>query len=125
MQNPPSVMDRWLERNYEISRELSTLNRFKYLHCSHRIYMPVFGNLGQELGGVAKHVKKGAKPKTVLYRNREALFLHYAYRVTQGDTVCVVEDILSSVKVSKLMPCVALLGTNMTDEMAYELAKEF
>lgn len=85
----------------------------KYDRQAERIYMPVFDYRGYTIGGVAKTIHKGLKPKTILYRHNDVAMLHFPKPVTHFNILVLVEDIISTIKVNKIAPCAALLGTNL------------
>lgn len=79
-----------------------------------RVYMPVFNRMGHVIGGVGKAIAHSQKPKTLTYRNNDVPMLHYPLKQDITQSLVLVEDIISSIKVSKVAPCAALLGSNIT-----------
>ena len=109
----------WLKDSYE----LENLHKqgVVYLPLSHRIYMPVYNWIGGTIGGVAKYILKGIKPKTVLYRHQDVPMVHFPKDTVQHPEdapLVICEDILSSIKVQYIAPACAILGTHLTDGMA-------
>ena len=113
-------LKQWLVRKYEISVRKS--DGFLYLPETHRLYMPVYNYLGGTIGGLAKQLTVGVKPKTVLYRHQDVPMLHFRRRrpneVADNGPVVVVEDILSATKLRDIVDSVAILGTHITAPMA-------
>jgi hypothetical protein len=60
--------------------------------------------------------------KSMVYGERGQM--HYE-NPHDGDTVVIVEDMLSAKRVGRHAPCVALLGTNMSHQQAIELAGNY
>lgn len=103
-------------------------NGFKLNEENTRLFMSVMNEHGFEFGFVAKKLNpKTNGPKTINYFN-ERYAIHYPHRtsnylVTASKPLVVVEDILSSIRVSKFLPCVSILGSNLTTNHVIQLMK--
>lgn len=88
---------------------------------AHRVYGP----MGQNRGWVLK-AYDGKEPKAIAYPQRDEPFISWSWpRFPQYSGVVVVEDLESARKVSDAgMKSVALLGTSMDFERAYEIAEQ-
>jgi len=106
---------------YDISLEECHTQGFKWDNQTSRLYMPVYDYRGYEIGGHAKASTKGAVPKGINYKHKDVPFLHFPLGQELGEELVLVEDILSAIKVSKVKPCAALLGTNLTKPMVAQL----
>lgn len=128
----PNRLRRVLESKYELDWDTQKGQEWKYDYTKDRLYMPVFDYMGYQAGAVVKRLSDDKSiPKTVLYgENGQYHRLHYPRLpekplVSAGNTLVVVEDIISAVKVSRILPCVALLGTHMSQDQACELASRY
>lgn len=113
---------------YEIPHALIRENGWRYDHTNGRVYMPILTQDGFVAGAVAKTLPNTAwpGPKAVTYWYNDVPMLHYPKEVApKGRTVAVVEDIFSSVKMAQLVPCVALMGTSLTERAAAALVREY
>lgn len=106
---------------YDISLEECQVQGFKWDKYANRLYMPVYDYRGYEIGGQAKASQKGIVPKVIGYRHNDVPMLHFPLGQEIGDSLVLVEDIFSAIKVSKTRPCAALLGTNLIDGMMKQL----
>ena len=115
-----------LLNKYELTEEELNEQGFKYVPKQDRLYSPLFDRNGQEYGGQTKLYGGGAVgPKTIIYRARETTGLHYVNcKGRRGEAICLVEDVLSAVKVSRYARGVALLGTGLREEQIAELREE-
>lgn len=66
---------------------------------------------------------KGAA-KCCTYVHREAPKLHYQPPLGRG-TVVIVEDMLSAIKLSRVIPTVCILGTHLSEECAVDLHRYY
>lgn len=125
----PEDLLAWLDSEYELDATTVARNGWKYAPYTERLYMPTTDYFGQHTGAVAKRlpgsIYEGAK--VINYREKEGIRLHFPITqpAMEERIVVVVEDVMSSVKVSKVAPSCALLGTSMNDEQAGFLASHY
>jgi len=87
-----------------------------------RVLFPVTSHTGALLGHVARRyswLSNVAGPKSLNYiESNEYPWLHFPYacRMNLADEVVLVEDCLSAIVVSRLRPCVSMMGTHLTME---------
>jgi hypothetical protein len=119
----------YLQESYEIDKDVAEANGWKWDSTNERLYMPTHNIFGTSTGAVCKKLPWSLYegPKAVNYpAGNIDVGLHFpAYCEFSGDRVVVVEDIISSVKVSMIENCCALLGTNMNEGQASLLATQF
>lgn len=113
----------WLYNNYSITREEADYEGFRLETKYGRIYMPTFDKLGEQYGAVTKAIERRAGiPKTFTYNFRDTSRIHYPRGgIQRNEPLCVVEDILSAVRVSRFVKACALLGTTINNEKISEL----
>lgn len=123
--NIPDSVYKHLFDKYGLTKEELNEQGFKYEPKYNRIYMPIFDKRGEEFGADTKALgERTGAPKTITYFTREECKLHFPRGRHQGEgPIVVVEDILSSVKVSRYVKSVALLGTTINNEKIVELRK--
>lgn len=115
----PELGTRWLLR-YISQGEVSDYG-IGWSNYFHRVVLPVFGHNGLAAYQLRKvdNTKKG--PKYLTFKNKEikdGIFFHSTLpntRLNAGhDTICLVEDILSAIKVGRVCTGIALLGSPPT-----------
>jgi hypothetical protein len=77
--------------------------------------VPIYDHNGYKVG-VIDRSWTGRVPKTVNHWNSDAANLYFPrplHAVKEETPVVIVEDFLSAIKVNRIHPCVALLGTNL------------
>ena len=79
----------------------------KYVSMGPRLILPHPG------GFEAKALDNSHNIKYVTYGTKDCLFIAKDWP-HQVETLCIVEDIFSAIRVGEFMPCVSLLGTNLT-----------
>ena len=122
LENLPHSVYIWLWENYGITKGEADEQQFRYANKSNRIFMPTFDFRGEGFGGTTRAIERRADiPKTFTYRTRETSGVHYPRGRGYGNKpLCVVEDVLSAVKVSRYMNCCALLGTTINNNRVLE-----
>jgi len=131
----PVIQVNTLKEKYGLTREEIINNGLKYDYREDRLYQPIFNKYGFKVGATCKIFNgsrsRPGKPKTITYFENNKVYkgLHYPCsssgdsNLTTNDLV-IVEDILSSIKVSRHAPCVALLGTHINDTRILDIRKE-
>jgi len=110
--------------NYYIDKDTALIQGFRYIPSEQRLYMPIFSKEGYTIGGVAKTLVKGLKPKTILYRHNNVPMLHYPKEQTEEGPLILVEDILSAVRLKVAgYRAAALQGTHISQNMLKLLIK--
>ena len=114
---------------YGISPELAREHKIGYSHSLNRIIIPVpnyWGTSPGLIGIQARSVDPRVKPKYInrVHKNLHIPYLFEAYR-SGFNQVVVVEDILSAIKVGKVCNSIAIMGTNMTHNIAAHIAKTY
>lgn len=90
-----------------------------------RILMPVRNSNGYDIGLTARSYDPNANKKSIAYPDgTDDVWMAY-YLANQGDTVVLVEDQVSALKLSQFVPAIALLGTNFNDDKAVDVASSF
>lgn len=120
---PLLIFQKMLEP-YQITLEDCARQRFKWAREHERLYMPTFNRMGYEIGGSAKVCAKGKQPKVIQYYHSDVPMLHYPLDQELSSSIVLVEDTISSVKVSKVAFCAALLGSSITAMILGQLLKD-
>lgn len=84
-----------------------------------RIYIPIVDHRGYEIGANAKTVVN-SKPKTIMYPFCDDVpLVHWPLlsRISFKDTVVLVEDQISALKVAHVAPSVSINGTHISEDM--------
>lgn len=103
---------RYFVRKYSLNPE-KCRSYINYSPSTKRHVLPCFTMEGYVH---AKNLRSyaGAIPKSLLYRETQYPILSYYPFSTKADTVVIVEDQISAIKLAELCPSVALLGTTMS-----------
>ncbi len=87
-----------------------------------RISMPIYGPDGRERG-TSYRSYEGAKPKAIVELRDESCIVGSWYKWRRASEVLVlVEDQISAIKLAPYVHALALLGTNISEELAEEIA---
>lgn len=85
-----------------------------------RLVLPVYNAAGECTGAVLRSLS-GAQPKALTHTEELAM----AWYTKRGSSqLIIVEDQLSAIRASEYMNAVALLGTNLNEQRAYEIYKQ-
>jgi hypothetical protein len=105
---------------------------FKFAHHYSRIYMPVVDYYGRDIGHTLRGYKELADfkgPKSLHFKHSHTVpFGYYSFGAHAAYRIILVEDIISCIKITNvirqdatksrtLSGCVALLGTNLSQDM--------
>ena len=117
-----------LQARYSLTKREVDLHGLKSDKEVCRLWLPIRDYFGREIAGHSKdlnYIKGDPVPKSISYWGRySGTKLHYV-NSQGGREVVLVEDILSAMKVGRYAPCVALLGTNISDEIILALKKNY
>lgn len=113
---------RWLDK-YQITESEVQLEGIGYSQYLDRLILPVYNKervlvfwQGRNLGVINK-----LHPKYMNIRNSSAKNVFYRRYQEKSKTVCIVEDILSGIKVGRVVNSLALLGSYFPKEIYQEL----
>lgn len=122
----PEYIVQLLFKKYELTEEELHEQRIRYFRDEHRLFLPCYDSRSDDFGGITKTLTEGVRRfKTINYFNRETSRLHYPLtRISRKPAIAVAEDILSSIKVSRHVACVAALGHYLTLEQIKELRSQ-
>jgi DNA primase len=90
-----------------------------------RIAFPMYGPLGERTGWVLRSFDNYVRPKALTFLQPNAQRLAYYYEHPDSDTVLLVEDMPSAVRAAPYINSIALLGTTLSDDAAFEIAQTF
>lgn len=115
-----------MEERYGLTAGEFAHQGIRYDSSRDRLVMPLFDFRGEIFGYETKAMPGCSDAvKAIRYGLRETTGIHYARKGQYGsESICLVEDVLSAVKVSRYVAAVALLGHNLTDVMVSELRKQ-
>ncbi len=120
---PPNVLTAMLSP-YGLSLGDATRQHFKWDTAAQRLSMPVFDRSGYKIGTVDKAMDKNVVPKAILHRHEDVPMLHFPLYQKLDKKITLVEALISSVKVAKVTPCAALLGSSVSKAILDKLTKE-
>lgn len=119
----PAKIHTLLFERFGLSVSETTANGFKWAGLDQRVYMPVYNELGENTGAILRDYTGVEKKKTILYHWRPSTHSagHWP-RITASDMpqhrpLVLVEDIVSSIRVARYCPAVALIGTEPSVEL--------
>lgn len=116
---------KFLTNKFELTEEDMSWAGWQYGDEDGRIIMPVRNALGYDIGCVARSYSPHTTCKALAYPNGTGSpWLAYFER-HESSWVVLVEDIVSALKISKVCPAVALLGTNLSDDKAIDIALRY
>ena len=126
---PPEVA-MFLEDSYGFTQEEIETNGIKYAPEQERLVFPLYDVFGRPFGHSTKYIGEDegirGTVKGLHYIEEEGTSLHYPVSIHSGkDKIVAVEDVISSIKVARHCASVALLGTNISEEQARELAGQY
>jgi len=107
----------YLGEKYWLTEQHLARNGVGYDEQSGRVVIPIKDFHGQERGSTLRGIS-GEVPKSLIYAEPSAISWH-TNRKSQA--LIVVEDQWSAIRASDYMNAVALLGTYLDDERAYEI----
>jgi hypothetical protein len=107
---------------YNISSVDIEENMIRWSSEQERVVLPLYTLLGYRWGTLTKSIYKDRKPKTILYRELDAPTIHFPYRTDiPGGSLVLVEDVISSIRVSHYTACAAILGTHLSEELVLHI----
>jgi hypothetical protein len=122
---------KWFSNKYGLFKSEILKNKFRFNPERKSIVMPIFNYLNYDVGVVDRDFFNGRKPKAISYWFNDVTKVHFPrgwdYQQSSGKAipVVIVEDILSAIKVSRYLPCIALLGSHLSDDVVHHLHKFF
>lgn len=119
--NLPSAGRQWLDK-YQITEQERTQFNIGYSERYHRVILPVYRD-EQLVYWQGRYLKQPTKenPKYLNVRNKGAKNVFFKRCNTGCDSICVVEDILSAIKVGRVTNSLAILGSYFSKEIINEL----
>jgi len=111
----------WVYKAGLNDKELSTYG-FVYSEWYDRVWYPVY-NDGDIKAVIGRRLKDDNTPKYLIYKAKGFNDLWYSNPV-KSDVVCIVEDVLSGIRVARHVAGAALLGTNFSDSAINELTNK-
>lgn len=113
-----------LSSSYDLTVEEINNNQFKWLSHAAGLMMPLYTRGGKCFGKNIKYFDKETY-KSILYLESQAPKVHFpdtsCLPVYLQETMIIVEDVISSIRVSRFGQGVALLGTHLSEEMVKDL----
>lgn len=114
---------------YGVSSDVARHYGFGWSESMGRVVIPVYDEVGRLCTTQSRAVYPGQKPK---YMNKKsgdmtAVAFHSDDALLLGDPIqegiVITEDILSAVRVGRLMPALSTLGTHLSDKLAVRVLK--
>jgi len=89
-----------------------------WLDKERRLVFPLYDHRGYKWGTLTKAIDKGVKPKTILYKENNIPSLHFPRTgALECETLVLVEDVMSAIKLSNYTATAAILGTHINEEL--------
>ena len=127
----PKTIKGWLYHKYGLTTSVVERHGWLYDSRNHRLVMSGMSYFGYEFVQVAKKLPESTYggPKAVNYfchaDPTKLAFPRPHQDYVQGQTVVLVEDLISAAKVGTFMNCAALLGTGLSKEQVAFLAAHY
>lgn len=118
---PPQHMTWFLK--YGVSAELATEYRVGFSESMERLVLPVYSN-AELVALQMRTTRDGLKPKYLNPFGPKVSNAVFWAGKPKNRVGVIVEDILSAIKVGQYLRCASILGTNMTDARAIQIASE-
>lgn len=101
--------------------------RIGWSEAEQRYSIPLHTYTGDRWGWGLRSFQEGIDRKFILYKEQDVETLYFCPSVDyrKSDTIVLVEDVFSAMKVSRYMPAAALLGTSLSTESRKLLRQEF
>jgi len=116
----PLLGRRWV-RQADLTDEEIKRYGLCYSELYDRIIIPIY-NDGQKLSGWIGRRLAGDGPKYI-YKGKAELKYYMVITKPDSSSVCIVEDILSCIRVGRYMNATALCGTTINDKLLVKLSK--
>lgn len=121
----------YFSNKYDISRELLSKNGVYYVPANNAFGLPIFDTISSSpMGNYLKRLPSEFRTqqfdhelprKAMLYWDKPPTGCYIPNGCSFGDSLVLVEDPLSAMKVSQIMPCASLLGVHLSQELAVKL----
>jgi len=118
-----------------LTRAQQIQNGLKWAKDTSRLYLPIYGHLGDRVGGITKIFNKcdlyENEPKSIVYWSDDVPKIDYTsdtlYKTDYKDkkTVIIVEDKLSAIRASAHYPTVSLSGVFLSEDAAIQLSGKY
>ena len=106
--------------SYGISASLAREYSIGYSRRLDRVVIPVYVAGALEVVQ-ARAVRKGMQPKYLNQAGNKKGDILFRSHDTEGESVCITEDILSCIRVGEVMPCVCCMGTSLSLQQQAQL----
>lgn len=126
----PVTISYWLQEKYELS--LTQVSSWKYAPRINALMLPIKDRFGKIVGSnyrrlpgdflLPEATAQASKSNIKMFTSAHRLHYTYALPTKAKGALAVVEDQISAEKLSPILPTVALLGTHMSYEVAFELS---
>lgn len=121
---------KWFDNKYGLFMSELLKNKFRFNPKRKSVVMPIFNANNFDVGVVDRDFFNGRKPKAITYWFNDVPKVHFPAgwdnKVGREDyPLVIVEDIISAIKVSRFLPCVALLGSHLSDNVVQHIHKFF
>lgn len=101
---------------YGLSMDDIATQGISYAEKVNRIRFPIYDYRGYEIGELLRAITNEQKPKALITPFNSVPLIHFPLGQKLDNVLVLVEDQVSAIKVSKVYPCAALMGTNLSDD---------
>lgn len=116
---PASIAEQ-INTRYRIDAELAAYGGLRWSSVKSRLIMPIYRPNKIPIGITARSLD-GAKPKTLTYIHSPDMPIGSYYINPKSMKLWVVEDQLSALRLCKHACAIALLGTHLSEGLAYDM----
>ena len=102
---------------YDIGYDRCMEQGIKYAQEERRIYFPIYNERGYQIGENLKAVSAETQPKNLILRWSDYPNVHFPLRQEHGDSIVLVEDHISALKIAEVGYSAALMGTHLSTEV--------
>lgn len=125
----PDDVECVLRERFGLTREELAKNRVGYNPETGRILYPVLDALGRRTGIIGRlYQPDGQSPKSLTfweYENALRIYIPASCVRSADDTICLVEDPVSAIRVGRILPAGALLGVYLQPDTARRLSRAY
>lgn len=121
---------KWFSNKYGLYMVEVLKNKFRFCPERKSVVMPIFDYFNYDVGLVDRDFFNGRKPKAITYWFNDVTKVHFPRgwdeEANRKDKpLVIVEDVISAIKVNRYLPCIALLGSHLSDDVVNHIHKFF
>lgn len=107
----------FFQNKFGLTKEELEDNRIAYCPTRNSFVFPIHDIRGYNIGVVDRSYAD-RKPKSISHWEKDLPKLHFPYQKDRGDSIVLVEDTISAIKVCRYISAAALLGSHLSADVA-------